>query len=58
METVTYTNRFGESVTFGGPPFYLQEITGLGDQMYAYLPVKLSTLSKVDPEAAIKILQE
>ncbi|MGE7946468.1 phage tail family protein [Lysinibacillus sp. NPDC093688] len=31
METVTYTNRFGEVVTFGGPPFYLQEITGLGD---------------------------
>ncbi|MCS5500870.1 phage tail family protein [Lysinibacillus sp. A4] len=31
METVTYTNRFGESVTFGGPPFYLQNIEGLGD---------------------------
>lgn len=31
METVTFTNRFGESITFGGPPFYLQEITGLGD---------------------------
>ena len=31
METVTFTNRLGESITFGGPPFYLQEITGLGD---------------------------
>lgn len=27
-------------------------------RMYAYLPVKLSELSKVDPEAAIKILQD
>jgi len=27
-------------------------------RMYAYLPVKLSELSKVDPETAIKILQD
>ncbi|MEK4760758.1 phage tail family protein [Viridibacillus sp. FSL E2-0187] len=31
METVTYTNPRGETVTFGGPPFYLQSVTGLGD---------------------------
>lgn len=31
MESITYTNQFGESVTFGGPPFYLQKINGLGD---------------------------
>ncbi|MFJ8515325.1 phage tail family protein [Lysinibacillus xylanilyticus] len=31
METITYTNRLGESVTLGGPPFYLQKINGLGD---------------------------
>lgn len=27
-------------------------------QMYAFLPVKLSDLSKVDSEAAIKLLQD
>ena len=27
-------------------------------RIYAYLPVKLSELSKVDPEAAIKLLQD
>lgn len=27
-------------------------------RIYAYLPVKLSDLSKVDPEAAIKLLQD
>ncbi len=27
-------------------------------RIYAYLPVKLSELSKVNPNAAIKILQE
>ena len=27
-------------------------------QMYAFLPVKLSELSKVNPEAAIEILQD
>ncbi|UED81958.1 phage tail family protein [Lysinibacillus sp. CD3-6] len=31
METITFTNRFGEVVSFGGPPFYLQKINGLGD---------------------------
>lgn len=27
-------------------------------RIYAYLPVKLSELSKVDPEAEIKLLQD
>lgn len=27
-------------------------------RIYAYLPVKLRDLSKVDPEAAIKLLQD
>ncbi|QSB12069.1 hypothetical protein JTI58_10880 [Lysinibacillus fusiformis] len=27
-------------------------------RIYAYLPVKLSELSKVDPEAAINLLQD
>lgn len=27
-------------------------------RIYAYLPVKLSELSKVDPDAAIKLLQD
>ncbi|MEQ6050011.1 hypothetical protein U2I53_13265 [Lysinibacillus capsici] len=27
-------------------------------RMYAFLPVKLSDLSKVNPEAAIKLLQD
>jgi len=31
VETVTFKNRLGESITFGGPPFYLQKINGLGD---------------------------
>ncbi|MFJ7647709.1 phage tail family protein [Lysinibacillus sp. NPDC097279] len=31
METIIFTNRFGEVVSFGGPPFYLQKINGLGD---------------------------
>lgn len=31
MEKITYTNSLGETITFDGPPFYLQSITGLGD---------------------------
>ncbi|WP_397537878.1 phage tail domain-containing protein [Rummeliibacillus pycnus] len=31
METATFTNSRGESVKFADAPFYLQEITGLGD---------------------------
>ncbi|MEH6941533.1 phage tail family protein [Bacillus sp. JJ722] len=31
METLTFTNIRGEVVTFGGPPFYLQKVDGLGD---------------------------
>lgn len=31
MEKVTFINSQGESITFDGPPFYLQSITGLGD---------------------------
>ncbi|OMC86933.1 hypothetical protein BK128_09725 [Viridibacillus sp. FSL H7-0596] len=31
METITFTNSRGETVKFGGPPFYLQSVTGLGD---------------------------
>ena len=31
METITFINSRGEAVTFGGPPFYLQKIDGLGD---------------------------
>lgn len=31
MEKITFTNSLGETITFDGPPFYLQSITGLGD---------------------------
>lgn len=31
MEKITFTNSLGEAITFDGPPFYLQSITGLGD---------------------------
>lgn len=31
MEKVTFINSQGESITFDGPPFFLQLITGLGD---------------------------
>lgn len=31
METLTFTNARGEVVHFGGPPYYLQKVEGLGD---------------------------
>lgn len=31
MEKLTYTNTRGESITFGGPPFHLISVGGLGD---------------------------